>query len=465
MLGRLIKGIVGASGRNPDDASSAPAIEAANAAAAVAQPLPSGPSAPAAGEPRTVIAFRGHSRSDGLAAGVHAVSQVFTMHGYNFVTVDLRTPEGASILGKLTAKPEEILFVAGSMGLADDWQIDTPEGPRSVWSHLGIPYLSGFGDHPAYHWERHRPRGPGFFSFYVFREHLDATMAWMSPPPQAAIIPPWPFDAIDKSALDFAAKRDGKIYFFKNGNDPDALLKFWRGLPAPLGNWLTELAHSIDVTRVGRGLKPLHILVHEFVLDKGYWPGPPERIEIFLVAQMDDYARRVKCTMMARAMLDLPVHIFGDNWGHVDFSGRCAQHSPGQSYFTSCGLVDKALAVIDMSPNTESAPHERFLGAAGRYTLCLGNVQQYHLDYYPQAERMLFEFEPESIRARIDGVLAQPGRHVDLGVEVAEHVRVLHDPGELVRRYVDGARLARISMAGQEFPGQQDFVNWPVRRR
>ncbi|MDB5803961.1 MAG: hypothetical protein JWN73_1283 [Betaproteobacteria bacterium] len=465
MLGRLIKGIVGASGRNPDDASPAPAIEAANAAAAVAQPLPSGPSAPAAGEPRTVIAFRGHSRSDGLAAGVHAVSQVFTMHGYNFVTVDLRTPEGAAILGELSAKPEEILFVAGSMGLADDWQIATPEGPRSVWNHLGIPYLGGFGDHPAYHWERHRPRGPGFFSFYVFQEHLDATMAWMSPPPLAGIIPPWPFDAVDKSALDFPAKRGGKVYFFKNGNDPEALLKFWRSLPAPLGGWLMELAHSIDVTRIGRGLDPLHLLVRDFVRNKGYWLGPPERIEIFLVAQMDDYARRIKSTLIAQAILDLPVHIFGDNWGHVDFTGRRALHSPGQSYFTSCGLVNDALAVLDMSPNTQSAPHERFMGAAGRYTLCLSNVQQYHLDHYPQAPQMLFEFEPEAIRERVAGVLAQPGYHVDLGVAVAEHARALHDPAELVRCFVDGARLARIAIAGQAFAGQQDFVNWPVQGR
>jgi hypothetical protein len=236
-------------------------------------------------------------------------------------------------------------------------------------------------------------------------------------------------------------------------------------LPRPVCAWLLELSHSIDIFQVGRGLAPLHHLVRQYLVDRGFHSGPPSGVEAFMVAQMDDYARRMKSTRMAEALLDYPVHVFGDNWDHVDFTGRRATHSEGRSYFDTAGLIGNALCVMDMSPNTQSAPHERFTVAVGRHTLCLTNAQKYYEQNYPDSPDMLFDFAPESLCQRVADVLARPQYYLDLGVAVAERASLIHPPAAVVAYLADFANMVRFSAAEEPVPGQQDFVVWPPARR
>jgi len=64
------------------------------------------------------------------------------------------------------------------------------------------------------------------------------------------------------------------------------------------------------------------------------------RLRHFLNAQLDDYLRRVKSTLIARSLLDLPVTIRGVNWEHVDFRGRRAVHDPDSDYTATRSLLD-----------------------------------------------------------------------------------------------------------------------------
>ena len=85
----------------------------------------------------------------------------------------------------------------------------------------------------------------------------------------------------------------------------------------------------------------------------------------FFAAQLDDYLRRIKSEMIATAILDFPVIVQGDLWGHVDFAGRSARLVPGEDFVASRRVFADELGVIDMSPNMDTEPHDRVQRAAG----------------------------------------------------------------------------------------------------
>lgn len=414
---------------------------------------------------KTILSVIPGSRSEGLAGGLMSLAGICRESGYELIAIDVREDGWLEKLGGLLSHPENICCAYTPMGLAEDVGMETPAGSRPLWKHLGIPYIGGYGDHPAYYWERHQSRGPGYASLYVFEEHLEAARDWVQPQRPAGIMPMFVRDPVPRETLDFAAKRSGKLFFFKNGNDPKALLEFWRSLPRPVSGWLQEIAHGIDIFQVGRGLPPLHRLVRQYLADRHILSGPPSQLEIFLVAQLDDYARRMKSTLMAQALLDFPVQVFGDNWGHVDFTGKRASHHEGRSYFDTAQLISGALCVLDMSPNTESLPHERFAVACGQHTLCVSNTQRYYEQNYEDAAHMQFDFTADSLRARIADVLDRPQYYVDLGAAVAQRAAALHPPAKVIANLVDWANLTRFTAVSQPFAGQQNFVVWPPEKK
>lgn len=454
MLGRIIKNVFGAT--NEVAPAAAPAQSTAG------MPLPARDATHAseyAG--RTLISFSSGSRSDGLNAGLRVLAQLCRENGYRFENVELREDGWAERIFELVRKPEEIVCAVGLAGMLNTLEVNSPNGPRNLWTEAGIPFLSFFGDHPAYFFDRHQFRGHGHLSLYYFTEHLEAARAWLDPQPTIGPLPLAAWEMAGKEEIDFSAKAAGKICFFKNGNSSAALREFWRTLPTPVSGWLAELAHGTDLLKLGRQGKPLHILVREYLIDKGIFMDTRPWVELFLVAQLDDYARRLKSTLIAEALLDLPVNVYGDFWDHVDFTGRRAVHLPGRSYFDTRDLIAESLCVMDMSPNTQSAPHDRFCSAVGLHTLCLTNTQKYYEDNYEQAGRMMFDFDPESIRERVAGVLARPAQAVDLGVEMAAKGRELLSGKAALEALVEYSKLARFGLSPVQFAGQQDFVVWP----
>ncbi|MDB5803960.1 MAG: hypothetical protein JWN73_1282 [Betaproteobacteria bacterium] len=450
MLGRIIKGVFRSANEPPPP--EAPALVRA-------MPSPHEHASRYAGN--TFISFSTSSRSDGLNSGVNALAQMCRAQGYRFENIDLREDGWSERIFELVRKPEEIICTVGLAGMLDSMQVQAPEGARNLWTEAGIPFLSFFGDHPAYFISRHQFRSHGHLSLYCFTEHMEAVRAWINPQPTIGQLTQAHWDAVGPEQIDFSAKASGKVCFFKNGNNPAALRDFWRTLPTPVSRWLEELSHSFDVLKLGREGKPLHLLVRDYLVSKGIYMDTRPWVEVFLVAQLDDYARRMKSTLVAEALLDLPVNIFGDFWDHVDFTGRRAVHLPGRSYFDTRQLISDSLCVLDMSPNTQSAPHERFLSAIGRHTLCLTNTQKYYEDNYARAGEMMFDFDAESIRERVAGVLARPAQAVELGAEIAAQGRARHTGAAALESLIEYAKLARFGMSPAQFPGQQDFVAWP----
>ncbi len=359
----------------------------------------------------------------------------------------------------------EVRFALTWLGFGQD--ISVSEGPdgrqANVWEKLRVPLLKIHADHPAYFSDRHRDIPHNGVNLYMAREFAHFRRRWLRDARSlAALIPPWPMAPLARDKVGLAKRVGGALVFLKNGNSPLDLRKLWSKRLSPA---LAELLNAMADAIVAIGLRPgkLHIgeFAAEHVAQRGIEPDSALSLIPFFAAQLDDYLRRIKSEMIANALLDFPVVVQGSYWSHVDFRDRRARLVPGEDFSESHRVFADELGVIDMSPNIDSEPHDRVQRAAGSYSLVLTNAQGWIATQFPDFQEMTFEFEPDSIKARIADVLAHPDRYLELGVAFGERFREVHPMEAFARRIVELADLAALQ-CNTEKPSLQPFFVWPA---
>ena len=268
----------------------------------------------------------------------------------------------------------------------------------------------------------------------------------------------------DKRHIDFRRKEVGKVLFLKNGNDPAKLVQTWReGIPAPtflaLSELASELASGVD-SQIGYDIDAL---VVAYFRTRGWDIEEFVMLRLFFLAQLDDYLRRIKSVMVADVLADFPVEIHGFNWEHMDFSRRKATFFHGGDYTATRQRIVDSLGIVDMSPNTQRAPHDRAMRAFGLYTLCITNEQSFFSDNFTNAEEFTYRFDPEHLRSRIADVLADPKRHVELGIDAADQFRKDRRPSDFAQFMIDTASHVRLACSPRP-AGFQEYFVWPPAR-
>ncbi|MBI5108762.1 MAG: hypothetical protein HZA62_08430 [Rhodocyclales bacterium] len=362
--------------------------------------------------------------------------------------------------GNITSAP--IWFAAGYFGTGQEVNITRNGETANLWESSGIPFIRIFGDSPAYLPDRHRAAFRNSINAYGHPEHLAFYRRWFRDPTLSVLLHPITIDKAPADTLRLPEKASGKIIFPKNGNSPMQLRAYWRdALPSSICQALEDLAEeSIGLDWIDR--EPcLDDRLLDYFGTKGIDLAAELGLLFFLVAQLDDYLRRVKSTMIAEALLDLPVIVRGRNWDHVNFTGRRATYDPSSDMAATLALIDQAPAMLDMSPNTQRAPHDRIWRAMGRRTAFLTNRQEF-LDAALglSASRCSFSFERSAIRTLVEHYVERPQDAIDLGLEQVRTLSPLLDES----RYVDSLRTAVQTVAfarGSRPPATQDFVSFP----
>ena len=165
--------------------------------------------------------------------------------------------------------------------------------------------------------------------------------------------------------------------------------------------------------------------------------------------------------MVADVIADFPVQIQGFNWEHMDFSGRRATYVKGGDYTQSRQQIVDSLGLIDMSPNTQRAPHDRPMRAFGLCTLCITNRQSFFDDNFDNAGEFTYHFEKDSLREKVADALAHPKRYIELGLNVAEQFNRGRHPRDFAQYMVDTAGHVRVS-CGPRHGGMQDYFALPA---
>jgi hypothetical protein len=220
------------------------------------------------------------------------------------------------------------------------------------------------------------------------------------------------------------------------------------------------MADAIGSLGLLHGPFPIGDFVVDYLRGAGYRSAPPRSLVFFFSAQMDDYLRRVKSTMIAEALLDFPVIVQGSFWKHVDFSGKRARLVEGEDVDVSHKALSQQLGVIDMSANTDSWPHDRVQRGAGSYSLVLTNRQGWLSRSLSEFDYLTFDFRPESIRERVADVLAKPDKYLDLAVAFGERFREVYPREAFVRRSLELIEVTRLLWSTTR-PPLQEFYGWP----
>lgn len=410
----------------------------------------------------TAIFFAGASEGDALAEITRALMKPFVPHAARLVLIDIKRPDWLKELTDILTEP--VWFAASFFGDGQNLHVTIDGTPQNLWEYYGIPFVRYFGDLPAYFPELHLPRFRNSINAYFNPEQHTFFLRWFPNRLVSLSPPPVLIDPTTVEEIDLEAKRNGRIVFPKNGNSPARLREYWRtALPKSITLALESIAEDL-VAGDAINLDPkLDDRLLAWFIGHGIDLGENPPLMYFLAAQLDDYLRRVKSTMIAEALLDLPVIIRGRNWEHVEFSGRRATYDPRTGMAETLGLIDQAPAIIDMSPNTQLQPHDRILRALGRHTAFLTNRQRFLDDSLGEAAgRCSFDFDLQAIQSLVEHYVAHPADAVELGCDLARRLAVRFDPESCFAAMViaiDATSLA----CGPRPQGTQDFVKFSSR--
>lgn len=401
-----------------------------------------------------IVAFVSGSEGDALREHTVEMLKPLQPHSAGISILDFRNPTWPTELESAAREP--VWFAVSPFGGGEFFSM-AGGGSVNPWADAGIPFVRLYGDLPAYLPSRHLQHFPGSINAYGHAEHQEFFTRWFVSKAPSVWLPLFPFDTIPREDVNHSAKaRSGLIVFPKNGNSPEQLGTFWRTrLPSVIATVLDAVAEEA-VAEIDKSCDLIAAIRRHFAALSIDLSGH-KHVLFFLVAQLDDYLRRVKSTMIVRSLLDLPVTIRGVNWEHVDFGGRRARHEPASDYVRTRSLLDQAIAIVDMSPNTERGPHDRVLRAAGRFTTFFTNRSQFYDNHFRNAGEFTFHFNRSSIHEHIDRALSKPVETVDMGLEQGTRMRELLTE----ERYVEQVLgvVDACAMALQERPdGTQNYV-------
>jgi hypothetical protein len=339
----------------------------------------------------TILLFVEGSQGDALKELSLDLARPFRGRCRELRVIDLRIEDPLQVLESLAEKG--IWFALSFFGGGQDISFRSNDEVLNLWATAGVPFVRVFGDIPAYFPDAHVQVHPNAINFYGHAEHFDFYRNWFDSSGLSLPMQPILYDLLAERPTDLSRKIIGKtIVFPKNGNCPEKLVGYWRSsLPPTIAKALESLAAELGSSFMID--KPVNIAekLVQYFSDISIDLGNRKRLVFFMTAQIDDYLRRIKSTMIAKTLLDFPIVVRGANWSHIDFTGKRARLDTDADYGRTRQIIDDSLAIIDMSPNTQQF-HDRVQRAAGRYTAFLTNRQKSFTENFENYKSFTFEF-------------------------------------------------------------------------
>jgi hypothetical protein len=408
-----------------------------------------------------IICFAGGSEGDALANLTRELIAPIAGKASRVWMLNLGSPTLGEELNRALQEP--VWFAYSFFAIGQDTNAEIGGCSRNVWEACGIPFLRMFGDIPAYFPDRHVRKFSNSINGYGDRSHLDFYKRWFDNKALTALLPALSLESKSLDEIDEDLKVKGSIIFPKNGNSPNALLDYWR---ASLPHTVVSAMESVAEACISQDAINDELHIDDRIIrcyeDIGVDIAADRTLMCFMVAQIDDYVRRIKSTMVAEAILDLPVIVQGSSWGHVNFYGKKARLESCSDYATTSALFGKTLAMIDMSANTIHAPHDRICRATGHGTAFLTNQQEFIGKIIPNPSECAFRFTKDSIHDMVEHYVLNPRVAVSLGIQQARGFRELYTAERYASALVSVVDAMSLRLGGRPY-GTQNFIDFPPK--
>jgi hypothetical protein len=396
-----------------------------------------------------IVAMFGNGDNDAIKFIIQNMSKFF-IDRFNIEFFDIAN-FGNNEGGKFfhTMSSGKVKFGMTWCGIGQGLKVTLQNGSEAnIWEHFNVPLLKFHGDMPAYFLERHMDIPANSVLLYGWEEHLAVhDFIFQNSRCVAAISPAIIFYDTPEYDIDFSSRKNGKLHFFKNGKDPQLLLKYWEeGVSQELGKHLKNLASEMLTIALQPGRVQINEIIINYFLDQKIQLNNMNLI-CFFIAQMDDFLRRIKATMVAQALLPFPVVILGEGWGYLGTAGAKATVGPSQHPSLTEDLYRTQLGIIDMSPNVDTAGHDRMARAAGTYSFVLANQTTWLNKLSPAMNEMGYRFEFESIQDAVNEALKKRDDCIELGHLYGRSFREQYRSDAFVDRICELAELAKVRHA------------------
>lgn len=402
-----------------------------------------------------IVAFAAGSEGDALKSASIEILEHFAPYCSGSTLIDLRHENWRQELADAMTHP--IWFAMAYFAMGEN--IQSANG-RNIWEEYGIPFVRIYGDSPAYFPKKHSEGYLTSINAYAYEEHRSFFQRHFDSRTLSIVTPPLMLGSISDKDINADLKTRGKIIFPKNGNHTETLRSYWNdSLPKAISRYLhsaSEALTAYDMLNRPFSVETVCSLAQRIL---GLDLTSNRRLFYFINAQLDDYVRRHKSTLVVTSLLDSPIEIWGNSWGHINFSGKRAKLIQNASYETTTHAISDALAIVDMSPNTGSAPHDRVLRSAARQTLCITNEQEFFLKNFDNSTEFSYKFSSTSIAETVDRILTDPFRAVDLGRATARKMAQLAESSAFVEKISTAVDVCALA-AGSRPQGTQYFVDY-----
>jgi hypothetical protein len=346
----------------------------------------------------------------------------------------------------LNTRRVRFVFCTSGIGVAIDIN------GENLWTKLKLPVFSLLLDHPAYFAKQHVTQPENVVLGYMFADHA----LFQAQAVRADNIVTTLHYGIPELPVAPLLSGPPRVILAKTGNAPAALAADWRAAPK-LERILHDALDEIDLFGKGNA----HAAAFPGVLAKAaaarnIYLQPYGRLTRFLIAQLDDYIRRLKSTAMAQALRGFEVDVFGRAWEHIDISGARAKFHGPLDYAALEAQLAGATASLTMNPNIDFSAHDRFFTALGAGIMPISDGNAYTAQNFPELAPYLFDFRPGRLEAVLERVFAAPEAARALARDVRRRARPAHGVEVAARDILE--TMSAAAMAATARPGQAFFV-------
>jgi hypothetical protein len=412
---------------------------------------------------KVILILAGSGANDAINAVCKQIEVIFHGAGRKTYYIDASQSDFTQKLQDALVN-YEIEFAFSYLGIGADlcWKLPDSEQPVNLWEFHNIPFLKLQGDLPSYFIQRHGPVPATSVNIYASLE-LAQVQAWYYQEQKTPYVinRPIVFDKQPIEKIDFSKRKNGTLVFLKNGNDPNQLLDMWeRNLPPSMAQDLFDLAQNL----LPAMLRCEPINVFESIVDfadtkMGNTLACRNMVRLYS-AQLDDFFRRIKSTMVAESLKKFPVKIIGSHWEHVNDGKSVAKFSNDMNFAQhSQEIFSNELGLIDMTPNLDLNVHDRFCRAAGNYAFILTNKTTWMQETFPEFNDYTYIFDKEQFESKVEFLLNNKEFVVERGKLLGTLANERINNHDFAIQLINAAEKVKFMRQLQK-PPMQDFYIW-----
>lgn len=412
---------------------------------------------------KVILILSGKGENDAINAVCRQKEAAFKLAGKQTYFIDFSQPDYVNQLQHALFS-FEIEFAFSYLGIGSDlsWKLPDSEQIVNLWEHHNIPFIKLQSDLPSYFIKRHGGVPNTSINIYATPE-LAQVQSWYYQEQQTPHIinPPIIFDAQPVENIDFSQRINGTLVFLKNGNDPNQLINMWeRNLPPSMAQDLLALSQDLlpSVLRC-EAINVFEVIVSRVSAKMGDANACRDLVRLYS-AQLDDFFRRVKSTMLANCLKKFPVKIIGRNWEHLNDGASVATFSNDINFSEHSQQIFKnELGLIDMTPNFDLNVHDRFCRAVGHHAFILTNKTTWMHENFPEFDDYTYTFDEDEFESKVEFLLNNKALVVEqgrlLGTLASERMNSL----SFVKPLIEAAEKVKF-MNQPSKPAMQDFYIW-----